>query len=129
MNAGPFERARGVPRMRTTAMIGIGLIATPIASGKMPPIASPMSCPKRRRPWLGEQGLRSRSLGSGDQYELAAAGRAVVVARPYTTRPATVIAIAPYQGAYARIRNPFTITRIAQMYATIRPNSPPSSNE
>ena len=41
--AGPFARARGVPSMRTTAMIGNGLIATPIAIGRMSPIALPIS--------------------------------------------------------------------------------------
>ena len=42
-NAGPFDRARGVPSMRTIAMIGTGLIATPTASGRISPIAAPTS--------------------------------------------------------------------------------------
>jgi hypothetical protein len=40
--AGPFVRARGVTSIRITAMIGTGLIATPIASGSTWPIASPI---------------------------------------------------------------------------------------
>jgi hypothetical protein len=38
-NAGPFERARGVPSIRITAMIGTGLRATPMADGSWSPIA------------------------------------------------------------------------------------------
>ncbi len=38
-NAGPFALARGVPSMRTIAMMGTGLIATPIAIGSVLPIA------------------------------------------------------------------------------------------
>ena len=41
-NAGPLERAFGVPSMRITAMIGTGLSATPTADGRMSPIAGPM---------------------------------------------------------------------------------------
>src|SRR5215213_9987630 len=41
-NAGPLDRARGVVNMSTTAMIGTGLSATPIASGRECPIASAM---------------------------------------------------------------------------------------
>ena len=37
--AAPFPRARGVPRMRITAMIGTGLSATPTADGSSSPIA------------------------------------------------------------------------------------------
>ena len=37
--AGPFVRAFGVPSMRITAMIGIGLNATPTADGSKSPIA------------------------------------------------------------------------------------------
>ena len=37
--AGPLERARGVPSIRITAMIGTGLNATPIADGRRSPIA------------------------------------------------------------------------------------------
>ena len=40
--AGPLERAFGVPSMRMMAMIGTGLIATPIAAGSRSPIACPM---------------------------------------------------------------------------------------
>ena len=40
-NAGPVARARGVPSIRTIAMIGTGLIATPTARGRMSPIAAP----------------------------------------------------------------------------------------
>ena len=40
-NMGPFVRARGVLSIRMIAMIGTGLIATPIASGKMSPTALP----------------------------------------------------------------------------------------
>jgi hypothetical protein len=42
-NAGPFERARGVTSIITTATIGIGLMATPTANGSSCPIASPMA--------------------------------------------------------------------------------------
>jgi hypothetical protein len=42
-NAGPFDRARGVPSMSTIAMIGTGLSATPTAIGRMSPIASAIS--------------------------------------------------------------------------------------
>ncbi len=38
-NAGPLERAFGVPSMRMTAMIGTGLMATPTADGSRSPIA------------------------------------------------------------------------------------------
>jgi hypothetical protein len=38
---GPFARARGVTSMRMTAMIGIGLSATPTANDNDCPIASP----------------------------------------------------------------------------------------
>jgi hypothetical protein len=38
-NAIPFARARGVPSISTMAMIGTGLMATPIASGRVSPIA------------------------------------------------------------------------------------------
>ena len=38
-----FGRARGVPSIRTTAIIGTGLIATPTASGRMSPIAAPIA--------------------------------------------------------------------------------------
>ena len=41
-NAGPFVRARGVPSINTTAMIGTGLIVTPTASDRIWPTASPM---------------------------------------------------------------------------------------
>ncbi len=34
-NAGPFEGARGVASMSTTPMIGIGLIATATAKGRI----------------------------------------------------------------------------------------------
>jgi hypothetical protein len=37
----PFTRARRVVSISTTAMIGIGLKATPSASGSVPPIAAP----------------------------------------------------------------------------------------
>jgi hypothetical protein len=40
--AGPFDRARGVPSIRTTAMIGTGLSATPTAIGRTVPIAVPI---------------------------------------------------------------------------------------
>ena len=43
--AGPLVRARGVVSMSTMAMIGIGLIAIPIASASDPPIAWPMRPP------------------------------------------------------------------------------------
>jgi hypothetical protein len=39
--ADPVERARGVPSMRITATMGIGLSATPTAEGNRSPIASP----------------------------------------------------------------------------------------
>ena len=38
-NAGPLLRAFGVPSIRMTAMIGMGLSATPIARGSRPPMA------------------------------------------------------------------------------------------
>jgi hypothetical protein len=41
-NASPLARARGVVSISTTAMIGTGLNATPIASGNDCPIASPI---------------------------------------------------------------------------------------
>ena len=41
-NAGPFDRAFGVPSMRITAMIGTGLSATPMADGSRSPIAWPI---------------------------------------------------------------------------------------
>jgi hypothetical protein len=41
--AGPVVRARGVPSIRITAMIGTGLSATPIGSGRTSPIARPTS--------------------------------------------------------------------------------------
>src|ERR671910_2327692 len=44
-NTGPRERALEDVRRTTTAMIGIGLNATPIASGREWPIASPMRSP------------------------------------------------------------------------------------
>jgi hypothetical protein len=50
MNAGPFVRARGVPSIKTTAMIGTGLSATPTASGSTSPIASAISS---GRSWTG----------------------------------------------------------------------------
>ena len=37
--AGPFARARGVASMSTIAIMGIGLIATTTANGRMFPIA------------------------------------------------------------------------------------------
>ena len=43
--AGPFVRALGVPSMRMTAMIGIGLNATPTADGRRSPIACPTGHP------------------------------------------------------------------------------------
>jgi hypothetical protein len=45
MNARLFCRARSLNSIRITAMIGIGLIATPIASGRNSPIASPIRPP------------------------------------------------------------------------------------
>ena len=47
MNNGPFTRARRVVSISTTAMIGIGLKATPTASGSAPPIAAPSPRPAR----------------------------------------------------------------------------------
>jgi hypothetical protein len=44
-NARPFERARSEKSIRITAMTGMGLIATPTASGRISPIASPTSAP------------------------------------------------------------------------------------
>jgi hypothetical protein len=44
-NARPFERARSEKSIRITAMTGMGLIATPTASGRISPIASPTSDP------------------------------------------------------------------------------------
>ena len=44
-NAKPLLRAFGVISIRMTAMIGIGLMAMPIASGRMSPIACPMCTP------------------------------------------------------------------------------------
>jgi hypothetical protein len=41
-NAGPFARVRGVTSISTTAMIGIGLSATPTASGSTRPMAAPV---------------------------------------------------------------------------------------
>ncbi len=41
-NAGPLVRARGVPSIRMTAMIGTGLRATPTADGSRSPMAWPM---------------------------------------------------------------------------------------
>jgi hypothetical protein len=41
MSAGPFERARGVTSIRMTAMIGTELSATPTATDRTCPIASP----------------------------------------------------------------------------------------
>src|SRR5207344_1360413 len=41
--AGPFTRPRGETSINTTAMIGIGLIATPTAAGSMLPTALPIS--------------------------------------------------------------------------------------
>jgi hypothetical protein len=41
-NVGPLARARGVVSSSTTAMIEIGLTATPIASGRDWPIAAPI---------------------------------------------------------------------------------------
>src|SRR6266496_3831300 len=41
-NTGPFTRARVENRTRITAMIGTGLIATPIANGRTSLIALPM---------------------------------------------------------------------------------------
>ena len=41
MNNAPFTRARRVVSISTTAMIGIGLKATPTANGSAPPIAAP----------------------------------------------------------------------------------------
>ena len=52
-NAGPFERARGVPSMSTIAMIGTGLIATPIASGRICPTASPIGASLHARATAG----------------------------------------------------------------------------
>ena len=48
--ARPLERAFGVPSMRMMAMIGTGLIATPIADGSRSPIACPMAPERRSRP-------------------------------------------------------------------------------
>ena len=39
-NAGPFERARGVASISTTAMIGTGLSATPTPNESTWPMAS-----------------------------------------------------------------------------------------
>src|SRR5829696_782920 len=47
-NTGPRERALEDVRRTTTAMIGTGLNATPIASGREWPIASPMRSPSNR---------------------------------------------------------------------------------
>ena len=44
-NAGPLVLALGVVSISTTAMIGMGLIAIPIASGSEPPMAWPISPP------------------------------------------------------------------------------------
>ena len=52
-NARPLLRAFGVISIRMTAMIGIGLMATPIANGRMSPIACPM-CPPVASPFAGE---------------------------------------------------------------------------
>ena len=59
--AGPFAWARGVPSIRTIAMIGIGLMATPIAIGRVPPIAWPIVYLSPRRRPAGVGGLESRN--------------------------------------------------------------------
>src|SRR4051794_8869242 len=46
-NMGPLTLARRLVSMSTTAMIGIGLSAIPTASGRDPPMASPMTPPLR----------------------------------------------------------------------------------
>jgi hypothetical protein len=48
--ADPVVRARGVPSMRITATIGIGLRATPTADGRRSPIASPSMGPPSMQP-------------------------------------------------------------------------------
>src|SRR3954454_6556548 len=60
-NAGPLTLALRLVSMSTTAMIGIGLRAIPTASGSDPPMASPITPP--RRAVVGGGG-RSRSDGS-----------------------------------------------------------------
>jgi hypothetical protein len=47
-NAGPLTRARGVPSMSTTAMIGTGLNATPTANDSTCPIACPIAATMAR---------------------------------------------------------------------------------
>ena len=43
VKAGPLERALAEKSIRMTAMIGIGLIATPTAAGRMSAIALPIA--------------------------------------------------------------------------------------
>ncbi len=52
-NAGPLWRARGVPKITTTPMIGIGLSAIPTAKTSSDPIAWPTWGELKRFPSCG----------------------------------------------------------------------------
>src|SRR4030088_603483 len=63
-NSGPLTRARAEKRTRITAMIGTGLIATPIANGRTSLMALPISaCPSHDR--LIGGGGRNRTHRTG----------------------------------------------------------------